>query len=49
MLDHAVAEGFVRPSHLDVLRVSDDPEALAAGLLVTMPGAAPGGIRPDQV
>ena len=36
MLDHAVAEGFVRPAHLDLLRVSDDPEALVAGLLASV-------------
>ena len=33
LLEHGVAEGFVRDSHLALLLVSDDPEALAAGLL----------------
>lgn len=33
LLDHAVAEGFVRPAHLGLVLVSDDPEALASGLL----------------
>jgi uncharacterized protein (TIGR00730 family) len=32
MLDHAVAEGFVREAHLARLLVSDDPEALVADL-----------------
>jgi uncharacterized protein (TIGR00730 family) len=33
LLDHAVDERFVRPAHLDLLRVSSDPEALADDLL----------------
>ena len=33
MLRHAVAEGFVRPEHLDRLVVSDDPEGLVFELL----------------
>jgi uncharacterized protein (TIGR00730 family) len=33
MLDHAVAERFVRPEHLAMLVVSDRPEALTADLL----------------
>jgi uncharacterized protein (TIGR00730 family) len=37
LLDHAVAEGFVRPEHLDLLLVSADPEALAAELLLHTP------------
>ncbi len=49
LLEHAVAAGFVRPSHLAVLRISADPEALTAGLLVgasTTEGR--GWIGPDQ-
>jgi uncharacterized protein (TIGR00730 family) len=33
-LDHAVAEGFVRPQHRDLLVVADDPQALLARLEV---------------
>lgn len=33
LLGHAVAERFVRPEHLAMMLVSDQPEALAAGLL----------------
>jgi uncharacterized protein (TIGR00730 family) len=39
LLDHAVAERFVRREHLELLRVSDDPEALAADLLAHEPPA----------
>ena len=34
MLEHAVAEGFVRVEHLDLIVVSNDPEALASDALV---------------
>jgi uncharacterized protein (TIGR00730 family) len=37
LLDHGVAEGFIRPEDLGLLRVSDDPEALAADLLAHAP------------
>ncbi len=37
LLDHAVSEGFLRPEHLDLLLVSNDPEALAAELLAATP------------
>ena len=37
LLDHAVAERFLRPEHLDLLVVSDDPEALVADLLGRVP------------
>lgn len=30
MLDHAVAEKFLRPNHLELLVISDDPEAIIA-------------------
>jgi len=33
LLDHAVAEGFLRPEHLTALRIADDPDALVADLL----------------
>ena len=49
MLDHAVAERFVRPEHLAMLVVSDRPEALAAGLLRhTPPSPGPMWIDLDQ-
>jgi uncharacterized protein (TIGR00730 family) len=32
LLDHAVAERFIRPGHLGLLLVSDDPESLVARL-----------------
>ena len=32
LLAHAVAEGFLRPAHVAMLLVSDDPEALVARL-----------------
>jgi uncharacterized protein (TIGR00730 family) len=37
LLEHAVAEQFLRPETLDLLAVSDDPEALAADLLGRVP------------
>jgi uncharacterized protein (TIGR00730 family) len=37
LLDHATAEGLIRPEHLDLLLVSDDPEAIATGLLAHQP------------
>jgi uncharacterized protein (TIGR00730 family) len=40
LLDHAVSERFVRPQHLALLKVSDDPDALAAGLLSHVPPPA---------
>ncbi len=46
LLDHAVAERFARPRHLDLVRVSDDPEALAADLLLRTP-PDPGPLLPD--
>jgi uncharacterized protein (TIGR00730 family) len=32
LLEHAVAERFLRPEHLELVRVSDDPEGLVAAL-----------------
>ncbi len=46
LLEHAVAERFVRPSHLDLIHVSDDPEAIAADLLLRTP-PDPGPLLPD--
>lgn len=37
LLDHAVAEGFVQPAHLNLIHVSADPEILAAELLMFTP------------
>ncbi len=39
LLDHAVAEGFLRQKHLNLLITSDDPEALVAAMLERMPAA----------
>lgn len=33
MLDRAAAEGFIKREHLAMIAVSDDPEAIAGGLL----------------
>jgi uncharacterized protein (TIGR00730 family) len=37
LLDHAVAERFVRPDHLDLVIVSDQPETVAVDLLAHTP------------
>jgi uncharacterized protein (TIGR00730 family) len=37
LLNHAAAERFLRPEHLDLLVVSDQPEVLAADLLSHQP------------
>jgi uncharacterized protein (TIGR00730 family) len=37
LLNHAVAEGFVRPEHLDLILVADDPESLAVRLIAHRP------------
>jgi uncharacterized protein (TIGR00730 family) len=37
LLDHAVAERFLRPQHLELLITSDDPEALVAELMNRAP------------
>ncbi len=37
LLDHAVAEGFLRPKHLGLLITSDEPEALIDAMLERMP------------
>jgi len=39
LLDHAVAARFVRPEHLDLLLVSDNPESIATSLLSYVPPA----------
>jgi len=46
LLDHAVAEKFVRAKHLDLIHVSDDPEQLAEKLLHAVP-PDPGPIYED--
>jgi uncharacterized protein (TIGR00730 family) len=49
MLGHAAAERFIRPENLDTIVVSDQPEALAAGLLGhTPPDPGPRWIGLDQ-
>ena len=49
MLHHGVAEGFIRPRHLDLLLVSRDPESLAADLLAHVPPPpGPLWIGPDE-
>ncbi|MDB5350028.1 MAG: hypothetical protein JWN86_1275 [Planctomycetota bacterium] len=40
LVDHAVAEGFVRPEHRELVLVSDDPEGLVSRLATTVPPAA---------
>ena len=40
LLDHAVAERFVRPEHLELIVMSDQPETLVADLLGTDPSLA---------
>jgi hypothetical protein len=45
MLDHAVTEGFVKASHLNLLHVSSNPEYLATELL----RSAPHDEKPEQV
>jgi uncharacterized protein (TIGR00730 family) len=37
MLDHAVTEKFLRPNHLDLVLVSDDPEGIVALLPQVQP------------
>jgi uncharacterized protein (TIGR00730 family) len=37
LLDHAVAEGFLRPKHLGLLITSDDPEVLVVEMLKSVP------------
>jgi uncharacterized protein (TIGR00730 family) len=37
LLDHAVAEGFLRPKHLGLLITSDDPESLVVEMLKRIP------------
>jgi uncharacterized protein (TIGR00730 family) len=37
LLEHGVAEGFIRDRHLDLLLVSDDPEVLVTGLRTHRP------------
>ena len=50
LLDHAVAERFVRPEHLATLVVSDQPGALAADLLGrTPPHPGAGGLTRDRL
>ncbi len=49
LLDHTVAERFVRPAHLELIVVSDQPDALASGLLShTPPQPGPRWIDLDQ-
>jgi uncharacterized protein (TIGR00730 family) len=49
LIDHAVVERFVRPEHQALLQVSDDPDALATGLLDRIPPAlGPSWIDLDQ-
>jgi hypothetical protein len=46
LLDRAVAERFVRPTHLDLIHVSDEPETIAADLLMRTP-PDPGPLMPE--
>ena len=49
LMDHAVTEGFVRPEHRDLVRISDDPEGLVS-LLASYdpPPVAPRWLEPDE-
>lgn len=50
LLNHTIAERFVRPAHLDLIVVSDQPESLAADLLGQSPPApGPKWIDLDQI
>lgn len=40
LLDQAVTERFIRPEHLRLVRISDDPEGLVSGLLEDVPPPA---------
>ncbi len=41
LLDHAVAEGFLRTKHLGLLITSDDPEELVVAMLKRVPHTGP--------
>lgn len=48
-LDNAIAQGFVRPAHRELMVISDDPETLVAKLLDhTMPPRERQWIKPDE-
>lgn len=49
LLQHGVAEGFIRERHLALLWISEEPESLAAGLLAhEPPPPSPVWIDPDE-
>jgi uncharacterized protein (TIGR00730 family) len=41
LLDHAVAEGFLRPKYLGLVITSDDPEELVTAILERIPPSGP--------
>ena len=48
-VDHAVAEGFVRPAHRDLLVVADTPLALLDALTAWQPPDVPHWLDPDEI
>jgi hypothetical protein len=48
-VDHAVAEGFVRPVHRDLLVVADTPLALLDALEAWQPPDVPHWLDPDEI
>ncbi|MEP0549149.1 MAG: TIGR00730 family Rossman fold protein [Rhodothermales bacterium] len=48
-VDHAVAEGFVRPAHRDLLLVAETPAALLDALAAWTPPDVPRWLDPDEI
>jgi uncharacterized protein (TIGR00730 family) len=48
-VDHAVAEGFVRPMHRDLLVVADTPLALLDAVAAWQPPDVPRWLNPDEI
>lgn len=48
-MDHAVAEGFVRPTHRALLRVAETPEALLDAFAAFEPPDVPRWLDPDEI
>jgi uncharacterized protein (TIGR00730 family) len=48
-VDHAVAEGFVRPAHRDLLLVAETPAALLDALAAWQPPDVPRWLDPDEI
>ena len=41
LLDHGVAEGFIRPDSLKLLVVSTDPDTIVGDLMIRAPASDP--------